>query len=257
MPRTLEIQASPNSIKLRDSNLSLRKTPDQVGLPDKTHSWFLILLQDPRAREITLRKANHEIVYKSSKIVPLGAPPRKLLTGKANSKRRTLTRAHNMRKFSIAAILCLTLCVAVWRARGGIPEQTTRFPSARTQKDGDLWLAWNKSMREGFVRGYLSGYKDGHNEGCGEAIRFFVPEGTVLKGPDPDAHCENAQSLLSQEPDQYAEQVTTFYTTYSTDREIPLPMMLWLLSDQQNKNPKQIHEWFVNGGNRNLTSLRK
>jgi hypothetical protein len=162
-----------------------------------------------------------------------------------------------MRKSTTATNLCLILCVTMWHARGGIPEQATRFPSARTQKDGDLWLAWDKSARDGFVRGYLSGYKNGHNEGCGEAIRFFVPDGTVLKGPDPVAHCENAQSLFSQKPDHYAEEVTAFYTTYSKDREIPLPMMLWLLSDQENRTPERIHEWYLNGGNRNLADTRK
>jgi hypothetical protein len=162
-----------------------------------------------------------------------------------------------MNKLIRATILFLTLCVAIWRVAGGIPQQTTRFPSARTQKDGDLWLGWDKSAREGFVRGYLSGYKTGHNEGCGEAIRFFVPDGTVIKGPDPDAHCEKAQSFFSHKPDSYVEQVTTFYMTYPTDREVPLPLMLWLLSDEQGKAPEKIHQWFVNGGNRNLPDAHR
>ena len=146
--------------------------------------------------------------------------------------------------------------MVLWYADGRVPPQTTQFTTARAQRDGDVWLAWDKLAREGFVRGYLSGYKTGHNEGCGEAIRFLIPEGTVIKGPDPDAHCESVQSLFSQSVAHYAESITTFYVTYSSDREVPLPMLLWLLSDQQSKSIQQIHEWYIHGANRNLPESR-
>lgn len=161
-----------------------------------------------------------------------------------------------MTKFRSVAALGIIVLMSLWYTHGRVPLQTTQFPSARTQRDGDIWLAWSKLAREGFVRGYLSGYKTGHNEGCGEAIRFLVPDGTVIKGPDPDAHCESVQSLFSQSPAHYAELITTFYATYSKDREVPLPMLLWLLSDQQSKSIQQIDEWYTHGANRNLPESR-
>ena len=129
-------------------------------------------------------------------------------------------------------------------------SQTTRFPSARTQKDGEQWLLWDALERKGFISGYLSGYKSGHNEGCGQAITYLVSQAPASKGPDPRAFCENAQLAFSEDKAHYIKTITEFYNTYANDREIPLPMMMWLLSDQQNKNPTQIHEWYVSGGNR-------
>lgn len=158
-----------------------------------------------------------------------------------------------MRMWLIGTALVLSLLAVVWqmtRPSSVDSAQTTRFPSARVQKDGDNWLGWDESGRKGFILGYLSGYKNGHNEGCGKAIRFFVPDGTISHGPDPRADCENSQSFFPDTPDHYAQLITSFYQTYPGDREIPLPMMLWLLSDQENRTPEQIHEWYVNGGNR-------
>jgi hypothetical protein len=165
-----------------------------------------------------------------------------------------------MRKWLAGIALVLAFAGTVWQMTQPSPvnsAQTTRFPSARVQKDGDNWLGWDESERKGFIRGYLSGYKSGHNQGCGEAIAFLVPDGTISHGPDPKAQCENSQFFFPHNADHYVQLITSFYQMYPTDREIPLPMMMWLLSDQQNKTPAQIHEWYVSGGNRGVPSTNK
>jgi hypothetical protein len=155
-----------------------------------------------------------------------------------------------MKKRCAIAVLVLLAAISVTLPSPLSSQQTTRFPSARVRKDGDEWLAWQTVERRGFVRGYLVGYKDGHEGGCADAIGFLVPDGTVIRGPDPRAQCINTQSYFPRNSDYYATAITSFYETYPAEREIPLPMMFWLLSNQMDRSPAQIHEWYVNGGNR-------
>lgn len=153
------------------------------------------------------------------------------------------------RMFTIVLFLAiLTLPILLSQSGSNSQQQSARFPSARTSKDGDIWLNWDRSRRMGFIHGFREGTDQGHRLGCSAAMDIFVPhEGPIYEPGDSLARCLKAQMLLSRDLEHYEKEITSFYEQFQTDREIPLSVMLWLLSDSMRKSAPEIHECYVAG----------
>jgi hypothetical protein len=147
---------------------------------------------------------------------------------------------------TFSTIVALAILVSESSSSGH--QQSAKFPSARTSKDGDIWLSWHRSQRIGFLDGFRKGFKEGHQSGCNAAIDIFIPGAGPIDSPaSPYARCFDAQMRLSGPLDQYEKEITAFYQRYPSDREIPLPAMLWLLSDSVRATIEEIHQCYLSG----------
>lgn len=127
------------------------------------------------------------------------------------------------------------------------PSQITRFPAAKLSRDGDQWLEWDSSRRLGYIQGYREGSRQGHSDGCGAAMEIFLKPGPVEEPANPQARCLQARMELSETESFYARQITDYYARFPSGREIPLSIILWLLSDSMQKTPEEIQQCYSNG----------
>ncbi len=153
----------------------------------------------------------------------------------------------SLRHLSVIGILGLAACT--YSASQATSGSAVHFPSARTSKDGDTWLAWDKTQRLAFINGYVQGNRDGHQKGCGRAEQLIVSNaGTSSALNGLLKRCLASKASFTMSLDHYEESITTFYQEYSPDREIPMRLVLQFMSDDSRKTPEQIHAWFVSAG---------
>jgi hypothetical protein len=143
-----------------------------------------------------------------------------------------------MRWCAIGCLL-ISMCVVVGDAGG--QEHASRFPESRGGFEGDLWMNWNNTQRNMFIRGFLVGHHEGFRRGCGTAVVVTKPD-TKGAGPEetPIGRCLAGEQIFRREASYYEEFVTRFYTKYPEDRDLPLRT---LIEDSEEKTPEQIHEW--------------
>jgi hypothetical protein len=126
---------------------------------------------------------------------------------------------------------------------------TVHFPSARTEKDGDIWIVWDKAQRLAFIDGYIQGNRDGHQKGCGTAEQLIAANADARKVFNGLLmHCLESEASFTRSPDDYEESISSFYQAYSQDREVPMRLVFQFMSDENRKTPAQIHAWFVSRG---------
>jgi hypothetical protein len=141
------------------------------------------------------------------------------------------------------------LCAAILLGHPGRTErresgQAVRFPSARTSKDGEIWLDWGVDRRTGFVDGYIKGRRDGHNAGCHAAL---APNPGITSEPtDAARRCfAEEEKFTTVQVLDYVDEITSFYKQYPSDRDVPLNYVLDLISDRERKTSQQIHQHFL------------
>lgn len=146
---------------------------------------------------------------------------------------------------SLIGIIVLTAC-----SYSGVGQtnlgQTVHFPSARTEKDGDTWIIWDKAQRLAFIDGYIQGNRDGHQKGCGTAEQLIAANAGAKKVINGLLkRCLESKASFTKAPDDYEESITSFYQEYPQDREVPMRLVFQFMSDESGKTPEQIHAWFV------------
>ena len=111
--------------------------------------------------------------------------------------------------------------------------------------EGNRWLDMNSDTRSGFVWGYILGVTRGFAEGC-EAYDKIVPlRAPVSLKEYPFAKCLNSKGRGFSKPIPfYQEEITDFYSSFPSDRDVPFGEVLKRLSDDEHMTPAQIHEWF-------------
>ncbi len=129
----------------------------------------------------------------------------------------------------------------------GVDQKTSgvHFPSARTEKDGDTWLIWDKAQRLAFIKGYIQGNRDGHQKGCGTAEQLIAANGKASKVINIFKPCLDSMASFTDATGNYEASITSFYQKYPVDREVPMRLVLQFMSDESRKTPEQIHGWFV------------
>jgi len=149
------------------------------------------------------------------------------------------------RSFVSLIALSIPVLLSCYSGSGqGKPTELVHFPNARTSRDGEIWIKWNESRRQGFIDGYIQGRRQGYQKGCGNAEQILSQKGTSIQS-DLLAQCLGGGSGFTAPLDRYQEEVTAFYEKYSADREIPMTDVLRFLSDEYNKTPEQIHKWYI------------
>ena len=145
---------------------------------------------------------------------------------------------------SVLSGIGLIVLTCSYSAAAQASSGTVHFPSARTVKDGDLWIGWDKVQRLAFINGYIQGNRDGHQKGCGTAEQI-VAGGVVSKVMNElVTHCLKSEAF-TKSPDNYAESITNFYQEYPQEREVPIRVLFQLMSDESGKTPEQMHAWFA------------
>jgi hypothetical protein len=121
-------------------------------------------------------------------------------------------------------------------------ERASRFPDSRGSFQGDLWMGWNHSQRDMFIRGFLVGHHEGFRRGCGTAVDVVKPITRPAESPEdtPIGRCLAGEQVFRKEASYYEDFVTGFYTEHPEDRDLPLRI---LLEDSEEKTPGQVHEW--------------
>ena len=130
-------------------------------------------------------------------------------------------------------------------AKSQTNSRKIHFPNARTSKDGDIWLQWDRSHRLGFVEGYLRGNHDGHEKGCLSAQEVKSETSKTETSLLGMTQCLKTEKSFSGPVDIYANKITEFYQQFPSDREIPMIYVLTFLSDEDKKDFKQIHQWYL------------
>jgi hypothetical protein len=149
--------------------------------------------------------------------------------------------------FSAIGILGLAACS--YSASQTTSGNAVHFPSARTSKEGDSWIAWDKSQRLSFIDGYIQGNRDGHQNGCGTAEQLIASNAETSNAVNGLLmHCLASKPSFTMSLDHYEGGITTFYQEYPPDREIPIRLVLQFMSDDSRKTPEQMHTWFVSQG---------
>jgi hypothetical protein len=140
----------------------------------------------------------------------------------------------------LSACSVILLCVATCCTRG--QEHPSRFANTGRSFQGSLWMGWNGTQRDMFIRGFLVGHDEGLRRGCSsvanvtkfDAIRTESPEDSLI------GKCLANQEIFRKAASYYENFVTAFYTKYPEDRDLPLQI---LIEDSEDKTPEQIHEW--------------
>jgi hypothetical protein len=162
-----------------------------------------------------------------------------------------MNNVHELRK--IRALLTMTFLVVIGSAiqlkshQQNPPSRPIQFARQGFPKDGDLWMTWDAATRTQYIRAFREGFDRGYLEGCNAAINFFLPNGGLITGSDPTLHCEDVRTSWSRTDDIYVKEITDFYGQYPTDHDIPLLAMMKALSEQSQKTPEQIHQWYISG----------
>jgi hypothetical protein len=133
------------------------------------------------------------------------------------------------------------MVVAMWAVVGivGSPQKhPSRFPDSRFVPEGDVWMSWNHSQRDMFVRGYIAGHREGYRLACRTALKVMKPLETISESPF--SQCMAGGQGFRKEISHYEKFLTEFYSKYPGDRDVPLRI---LLAEAEDKTLEQVHEW--------------
>jgi len=140
--------------------------------------------------------------------------------------------------YTLVGVLMLTGQVAS-------SQTSTPFPHARTVEDGEVWMSWDNSRRTGYVEGYIAASAKAREGGCEDAFRICSEELRLRKSHDPIGECYNSGDRYGKAAFAYVGAITDFYQRYRDDRGIPLPQLMYFLSDSKNETLEEIHVWYL------------
>jgi hypothetical protein len=142
----------------------------------------------------------------------------------------------NVRMLRTCSLIAMTVSmVSLVYAQGG----ALRFPESRSYSPGKVWLGWSSAERTGFVRGFIIGENDGFRRACA------ISQASELRQATGDDPCLKEQHLFHKDLPYYEKFVTDFYNEYSTDRDVPVRVLVVSADD---KTPAQVHQWLAAKG---------
>jgi len=106
----------------------------------------------------------------------------------------------------------------------------------------------NSDTRHGFVWGYTIGLTRGFAQGCNAYYQIAPPQAPHSLQDDLFGKCITKGFGFSKPVAYYEKQITDFYTSFPTDRNVPFEDVLKKLSDSENMTPQQMHAWFKEHG---------
>lgn len=117
-----------------------------------------------------------------------------------------------------------------------LPFSEVRLGPNGEGAEGILWLSWSQDQRLGFVRGYVQGYSTSWRLACLNASRL---EPNV---PDLFSRCWKEEGTWPKSYEYYRDLMTDFYTTYPSDRALPINRLFRKLLEPGMTSDK-VHAW--------------
>jgi hypothetical protein len=115
---------------------------------------------------------------------------------------------------------------------------------------GDEWSTWTRDAQIKYVRGYEEGYQRGDRIGCLDTAQFFIAKAdqpNIAMPSEPAQNCLDTMLLWSESSESIASKISEYYATYPADYIVPVPLVMYSLSDQKRMTFLEIHHWYVEG----------
>ena len=138
--------------------------------------------------------------------------------------------------------LLLALASVNAHSQGPPPGYHPTYVWDRAGGQGKLWLSWSADERHGFTAGYVWGYQRGFTEACLAYSEANPPAKTTLDLADsPLQKCNLRKPTYSHSAKQYEEAITSYYTKYPSDVDLPIPWLFLAFSDSEHKTAEEVH----------------
>ena len=133
----------------------------------------------------------------------------------------------------------------------GFPAAGRAVDAEYRGPDGHWWLHQTVAARHRFVQGWTDGYMSGW---LSAQARLIAVVAEAREAPPPDRKVEGALLLAvtvlqevnpdyRKRPAHYADQVTTFFTTYADLRDCPVGLVLKGLDGRGPLTIEEIARW--------------
>lgn len=116
-----------------------------------------------------------------------------------------------------------------------------------TLPTGQEWRTWGEETRLLYVSAYLSGYWNGFNGGCTTGQRLYSAGKAKDISGLPGEKCIPKALTYSQPLETYVSAISSYYTSFPGDKNVPVYKLLEGLSDQRRLTIQQMHSYFPSG----------
>jgi hypothetical protein len=139
-------------------------------------------------------------------------------------------------KGRVRSLKVLSVGVALLVAYG-----SREIPAATTAAQGQQWLTWSEETQLQYTSGFLSGFAIGFREGCQSGEKLYSPR---LPAGLPAEKCILTTPAYSEFLEHYVQEVTSYYKSFPSDRNVPINRVLEAISDSRHLSQQKMHEYF-------------